>query len=325
MTAAALLLALAASLAAGASWQRLALAREARRPLARGRFVDAPGVRLRVAASGEARPGPVVVLDCGIAGPTSASWAWVQRGVAAFAPVVSYDRAGLGLSGPGALPRDGRTLARELRAALAAAGQAPPFVLVGHSFGGLLARLFADEFPGDVAGVVLVDSSHPRQARRAGLRLWHELMHAALRLAPWAAHAGLMRALAALAPLPTRRLPEPERSEQLGHYARPSHWRGACREFDAWRPLTNAQVESCGRLGDRPLVVLTAGLSARHYPGWAERQAELAGLSSDAVHRVAAGADHALLVLDEVQSQAVVEAVRDVVAAVRGRRPLARS
>lgn len=71
--------------------------------------------------------------------------------------------------------------------------------------------------------------------------------------------------------------------------------------------------------------MLTAGLSARHYPGWAERQAELAGLSSDAVHRVAAGADHALLVLDEVQSQAVVEAVRDVVAAVRGRRPLARS
>ncbi len=216
-------------------------------------------------------------------------------------------------------------MARELRAALAAAGHEPPFVLVGHSFGGLLARLFTDAFPDEVAGVVLVDSSHPRQAVRAGLRLWHELMHAALRLAPWAAHAGLMRAIAALAPLPIRRLPGPERSEQLGHYARASHWRGACREFDAWRPLTNPQVESCGGLGDRPLLVLTAGLAARHYPGWAERQAELAGLSSDAVHRVVPGADHALLVLDEVQSRAVVEAVREVVTAVRERRRLARS
>lgn len=284
--------------------------------------MDAGGFRLWLVASGAEKPGPTVLLECGIAGPTSASWGWVQRGVEAFAPVVSYDRAGLGRSDPAPLPRDGRSMVRELRAALAGAGHDGPFVLVGHSFGGLLARLFADAYPGDVAGVVLVDSSHPRQAARGGLRLWHVCMQGAVGLARWAAHVGLLRALARVAPLPLRHLPEPERSEQRGHYARASHWQGVAREFDAWSPHTTPQVEACASLGARPLVVLTAGLSARHYPGWSACQADLAGLSSDAVHRVVPGADHARVVLDREQSRAVVAAIRDVLVAVRAGRPL---
>lgn len=316
-------LALALAVAAGAAWQRAALAREARRPLARGALVDAGGHRLRVAAAGAGQPGPAVVLECGIAGPTSASWAWVLRGVAEFAPVVACDRAGLGLSDEGPLPRDGRTIARELRAALERAGVAGPYVLVGHSFGGLVARVFTDAFPAEVAGVVLVDSSHPEQMRRRRLRLWRDGVRAMLRAAPLAAGTGLLRALVALFPVPAKRLPEPERSEQLAFLSGARHWRGVAREFDAWGPLTSPQAAACGSLGSRPLVVLTAGESARHYPGWAGFQADLARLSAGAVHRVVPGADHALLVVDEAQSRAVVEAIRDVVLAVRGRRPLA--
>jgi len=318
------LLVLAALLAAGAAWQRLELARAARAPLARGRMADAGGFRLRIAESGAAHAGPTVLLECGIAGPTSASWAWVQRGVAEFAPVVSYDRAGLGRSDEGPLPRDGRAMARELRAALAGAGIPGPFVFTGHSFGGLVARFFVDEFPADVAGVVLVESSHPRQMDAAGLRLWHDGVRVLLALSPLLTGIGLVRAIVRVAPLPAMRLPEPERSEQLGHQSSARHWRGVAREFDAWLPRTAPQAAACGTFGSRPLVVLTAGGSAAHYPGWAACQADLVRLSDDAVHRVVPGADHALMITDPRQSRAVVDAIRDVAAAVRERRPLAK-
>ena len=287
-------------------------------------MVDAGGFRLRVVASGASHPGPAVVLECGIAGPTSASWAWVQRGVAEFAPVVSYDRAGLGLSDEGPLPRDGRAIARELRATLANAGIPGPFVFVGHSFGGLVARLFTREFSDDVAGLVLAESSHPRQMEQAGLRLWHDGVRVLLRCAPLLTGLGLVRAIVRLAPLPATRLPEPERSEQLGHQSSARHWRGVEREFDSWLASTAPQAAACGTLGSRPLVVLTAGGSATHDPGWAGYQADLAGLSSDSERRLVPGGDHALLVTDPRQSRAVVDAIRDVVAAVRERRPLAR-
>lgn len=285
--------------------------------------MDAGGLRLRIVPAGGSRPGPAVLLECGIGGPTSASWAWVQRGVEPFAPVVSYDRAGLGRSDEGPLPRDGRAMAGELRAALAAAGIAGPFVFVGHSFGGLLARIYTDLFPADVAGVVLVESSHPRQMEQAGLRLWHDTVRALLWAAPALTGLGIVRAVVRVAPLPATRLPEPERSEQLAHQSGARHWRGVAREFDAWLARTAPQAGACGTLGARPLVVLTAEGSAKGYPGWAGYQAELARLSTDGVHRVVPGADHALLVTDRAQSLAIVEAIRDVVNAVRERRPLA--
>lgn len=310
-----------ALLGAGAVWQRVALARTARRPLARGRFADAGGFRLRIVPAGGSHPAPTVLLECGIAGPTSASWAWVQRGVAEFAPVISYDRAGLGLSDAGPTPRDGRAIGRELRVALANAGIPGPFVFVGHSFGGLVARVFTDEFPGDVAGLVLVESSHPRQMEQTALRLWHDGVLVLLRLAPLLTGLGLVRAVVSVAPLPAMRLPEPERSEQLGHQSSARHWRGVAREFDAWLARTAPQAAACGTFGSRPLVVLTAAGSAAHYPGWAGYQAELAKLAAGGEHRVVPGADHALLVTDPEQSRAVVEAIRDVVAAVRARRP----
>lgn len=321
----ALLLSLAGLLiavAALAAWHRFSLAKELRRPLASGRMVDAGGFQLRMVSEGESQPGPTVVLECGIAGPTSASWAWVRRAVQQFAPVVSYDRAGLGASEPGSLPRDGRTIARELRTALANAGVAPPYVFVGHSFGGLVARIFTAEFPDDVVGVVLVDSTHPHQLRRAGISHWYDSVHALLRLAPIASELGLVRAIVRLTQIPPKHLPEPERAEHFGYLSGARHWRGVAREFGSWRTLTAAQAAACESLGSRPLVVLTAGLSLQQWPGWPGFQAEIARLSSDAEQRVFPAADHALLVVNEIQSRVVVQAVLDVVTAVRERRPL---
>ena len=120
-------------------------------------LIDVGGYRLFLRCEGEGAP--AVVLDAGLGDCTSnGAWQSVESRVAAFTRVCSYDRAGLGRSDPGPAPRTGGRIVEELRALLNAAGIAPPYVLVGHSFGGATMRLFAAHHPGEVAGLVLVDA-----------------------------------------------------------------------------------------------------------------------------------------------------------------------
>jgi pimeloyl-ACP methyl ester carboxylesterase len=119
-----------------------------------GERVAAGGHRLRMKVLGEG--GPAVVLESHGIAPAEA-WALVQPQVAAFSRVVSYDHAGFWGSEPGPRPRDARHVAAELHTALHNAGVAPPYVLVGHSFGGPYIRVFAGQYPEEVAGLVLVD------------------------------------------------------------------------------------------------------------------------------------------------------------------------
>lgn len=126
-------------------------------PIEGNRTVDIGGCHLHMLVAG--RGGPVVVLESGL-GDTISSWEKVQPEVAKFARVVAYDRAGLGRSDPALTePRTTAQIARELRTALHKAKLPPPYVLVGHSMGGFHVRLFAHQFPKEVAGLVLVDPS----------------------------------------------------------------------------------------------------------------------------------------------------------------------
>jgi pimeloyl-ACP methyl ester carboxylesterase len=118
--------------------------------------VDAGGHHLHMLIAGKGNP--TVVLEAGL-GDTMESWAKVQPEVAAFTQVVAYDRAGLGQSEPGLKPRTARQIANELHTALRNLGLAPPYVLVGHSAGGLYIRVFASMYPKEVAGMVFVDST----------------------------------------------------------------------------------------------------------------------------------------------------------------------
>lgn len=123
-------------------------------------YVDAGGHTLRMDISGHG--GPVVVFEAGggpAAGGPLESWERVQPAVSRFTMTVSYDRAGIGFSPAGPRPRDARQVARELHAALQNAHVAPPYVLVGHSFGGPLIRVFAGMYPDEVRGLVLVDAT----------------------------------------------------------------------------------------------------------------------------------------------------------------------
>jgi pimeloyl-ACP methyl ester carboxylesterase len=123
-----------------------------------GRLIDLGGWRLHLNCSGQANPARgVVILEAG-AGDFSVDWSLVQPLVAAFARVCSYDRAGAGWSDLGPRPRTMHQQVWELHSLLDKAGEKPPFVLVGHSYGGWLVRLFAETYPGDVSGLVLVES-----------------------------------------------------------------------------------------------------------------------------------------------------------------------
>jgi pimeloyl-ACP methyl ester carboxylesterase len=312
----------AAALALGlAVWQEIAsrLDRAALQP--GGRSVDVQGHRVHVVLEGDSTRGPTVVLECGIGGATAASWGSVRPLAAKFARVFSYDRAGLGASDPGPLPRDGIRLAGELHDALHASGAPQPYVLVGHSYGGLIARLFVDRYPGEVAGLVLIESSHPSQfgaLRASSVRRITRLV----RLLPWCARLGWVRAALAFIHIDADFLPARERAEQRAYLASPDHWRGVVDELVEWNRRTNPEVRATGDLGSRPVVVLTASESARHFGAWQQRQHEIAMLSTDSAHHIVAGATHGSLIADPRCARYVGIAIREVVDAVRAGRPL---
>jgi pimeloyl-ACP methyl ester carboxylesterase len=109
---------------------------------------------------------PTVVFEADLDQYGSLSWVPVQESIGELTRACSYDRAGILWSEPGPLPRDGETIARELSTVLDAAGEEGPYILVGHAFGGAYIRIFAGEYPDDVCGMVLIESSHPEMLTR---------------------------------------------------------------------------------------------------------------------------------------------------------------
>lgn len=123
-----------------------------------GRLIDIGGWRLHLNCIGPARAsGPTVILESGL-GDFSVEWSLVQPRVARFARVCAYDRAGDGWSELGPFPRTLRQIVYELHTLLQKADERPPYIMVGHSYGGWLVQLYASTYPADIAGVVLVES-----------------------------------------------------------------------------------------------------------------------------------------------------------------------
>jgi pimeloyl-ACP methyl ester carboxylesterase len=145
--------------AVGATWQHVTseLGRSATPPP--GEMIDVGGRELHLLVSGDGR-GPTIVLEAAMFG-FSSQWAWVQQELESTHTVVAYDRPGLGWSDPDPHGVDPDSVADDLHTALRRQGLQEPWVLVGHSTGGLMVRTFADRYPDEVAGVVLVDATHP--------------------------------------------------------------------------------------------------------------------------------------------------------------------
>jgi len=292
----------------GALYQALASRRDRREFPHPGRLVEVEGCILHLQVAGHGLPS--VVLESGLGG-LSTAWGWVQPEAAKFCSVASYDRAGLGWSGPDSTPKTATQAARRLRALLQKAGVLPPFVLVGHSMGGLLVRVFAGLFPDEVAGMVLLDAVHPDQhLRSAAINLHMRTGFRFLRAVPLLARLGYVRLTGLFGAwgegLPARQAAESE--------AFLSTYRHLCTTRDeslAWETICDEVRRTVG-LGDTPLAVLTAGKDV--LPGQPELQAELALLSTDSTHLVVPGADHVTLVTKREHALTVVEAIRQVVA-----------
>jgi pimeloyl-ACP methyl ester carboxylesterase len=277
-----------------------------------GRLLDASGCRLHLQSAGSGSP--TVVLEAGLGGMSSA-WTWVQSETAEFTHVVSYDRAGLGWSESDTTPKTAVLVARRLRDLLQRANTTPPYVLVGHSMGGFFIRVFADLFPEEVAGLVLVDASHPDQQRRSSAIETHMCTgFRMLRGVPLLARIGYIR-LSGFFDSWAEGLPEKQAAEAKAFLSSYGHLKTTRDESLAWDTLC-AEVRSTRGLGDKPLVVVTAGKDV--LPGHPELQAELATLSSNSVHWVVKGADHVTLVTHRQHASSVVEAIQHVVRTWQG-------
>jgi len=238
---------------------------------------------------------PAVILEAPQTG-LSATWWPVQKAVSRFAKVCSYDRAGFGWSEPGPLPRTSERIAFELRSLLAQAGVPPPYVLVGASAGGFPVRIFADRFPAEVAGVVLVDSSDPDAERLGaprnpaqGVQKWEILL-------PLMHQFGALRlGLRLEVPRPPSFSPDAW-DELLYLRERMNSWRALLREGEAWAESAD-QVRKCADLGTRPLLVLSGSrdADAAWRAAWVDGlQAEMAHLSSRGRQVVLSNSGHGI-------------------------------
>jgi len=309
---------LAAAGLAGFMAQRAAARRDERRFPPPGRMVDAGGFRMHLDVRGDDRGGPTVVLEAGL-GSFSPNWHWVQQALTDRLRVVAYDRAGLGWSDASPAPRDAATMAAELHTALHAAGIDGPYVLAGHSFGGLVVRAFAQLYRPETAGLVLVDASHPDQWARWPVPNANRIQVISLRVSAIAARLGLFRIVRAFAAvsagLPGRRVAELD-----AHFALPRTSDVEAAEMRAWESITRPFLHRAAPLGDLPLAVIGVGVQPMGAVTLTALQEELPGLSTNSARRVIAGATHESLIADRVHAEQVATAILAVVDAARGER-----
>jgi pimeloyl-ACP methyl ester carboxylesterase len=187
-------MAVGAVMGAAAAVQQALTVRDRLRYPAPGLLVHVDGRQIHLQVLGAESGGPTVVLEAGM-GSFSPNWCWVQQELAPTVRSVAYDRAGLGWSRRSRRPRDAQTIAVELRDALREAGIEPPYVLAGHSFGGLPVRAFAALYPELTAGLILVDASHPDQWVRWPTPYAARILEVSQRVLGWLGWFGLLRAL----------------------------------------------------------------------------------------------------------------------------------
>jgi pimeloyl-ACP methyl ester carboxylesterase len=274
----------------GAGYESLAEAADVRANLPPGQMVDVGGYRLHLNCTGTGSP--TVVIDAGW-GDWSAAWSsWVQPQVARTTRVCTYDRAGMGYSEPGPLPRTAEHFAQELHTVLQQARIAGPYVLVGHSAGGLTARVFAHEYAADVAGVVLIDSMSPRHATSAAPATPPQTdpPSAGDWLLTLPARIGVLRMLAG--PLDLKAGVSPEVADAYIAFS------VTPRSLQTWldegrgMPDSLAQAGAVTSFGAVPVIVLSRGLDQDR--DWQAMQAELLQLSSDSQQLIAARSGHSI-------------------------------
>jgi pimeloyl-ACP methyl ester carboxylesterase len=268
-------------------------------------MVDIGGYRLHLNCTGSGSP--TVVIDAG-AGDWSASWGWVQPEVAKTTRICTYDRAGMGWSEPSPYPRTAREFAKELHTLLVNANEPGPYVLVGHSMGGNTVRVYAHDYPQEVAGLVLVDAQKmpaedaapPAPAPVPGRFSLPSLL----------ARTGLVRLLAGPLGL-DQDMPETYQDAYLAYTVAPRSVQAVVDETlgmaeGGW------QARAVTTLGDLPIIVLSRGQDQS--ADWTASQASFLQLSTRSEQLFAENSGH---VIQIDQPEAVVGAILKMVEQVR--------
>ncbi|MFL6210575.1 MAG: alpha/beta hydrolase [Pyrinomonadaceae bacterium] len=296
-----------------------------------GQSVDIGGRSLNLYCSGAGSP--TVILDAG-AGEPGYAWAHIQPELAKFTRACWYDRAGEGWSDPGPFPRTSAANARDLHELLQRAGVPQPYVLVGHSYGGLNARVYDGLYPNEVAGMILVDAAHEDEPKRAPqFMLGHTLPRYLWRplhlVSQVALRVGLVRLLTSTTPLPAD--PAQRTRAQIIAALRQQPKAVATLADYVTAPESYAEAHAADGLGDRPLIVLTRGKSpspsgdpemdrqsAAYEQVWMhELQPQLARLSTRGRQVIVGESGHQI---PEETPSVIVEAVREVVLLARANR-----
>jgi pimeloyl-ACP methyl ester carboxylesterase len=296
------------ALVSGASYQQILLASERRANPMPGQLIDVGGYRMHIYCAGQGSP--PVILDSG-QGDSYISWRKVQPEIAKFVSVCSYDRAGLGYSEPSPRPRTSRVFAEELHELLNAAGVAPPYILVGHSFGGFNVRLFASRYRSETAGMVLVDSGHPDQPKRMPqqVRMNAELVRQG-KLLQFTEPIGIPRLLGDCGDSAAIRAAECTFNDM----------RESVTELEMVEESAS-EVGAAGDLGDMALIVISHDTNQLHpdlpeeldrtrNQVWAQMQEELSHLSTQGTLVIAKGSGHDI---QNDRPDVVVQAVHNVV------------
>ena len=282
---------------------------------------------------------PTVVFDAGLGGDT-ASWDSVQAAVAQHTRACAYDRAGLGFSDPATRPSTSANTVDDLQRLLSAAGIKPPYILVGHSAGGLNMRLFAYGHAAEVAGMVLVDPSHedaePRERAavdQATKTKWEQSDADQLEKKSQCVAAAESHRLVRGGALYRQCIPEPEPhwSDAMNRVASrrnatPSYQRATFSELKNFDTASADELRAARHsLGDMPLIVLT---QAPRQPGpgqtqelrdmlnrmWETLHDEIAAESTRGVNRIVPGTGH---FIQWDRPQVVVDAILEVLAQTR--------
>jgi pimeloyl-ACP methyl ester carboxylesterase len=309
-----ILMILVGLLVTGAVYQAVATRRDKHRFPPPGQLVDVGGHHLHLNVKGEAKGSPTIILEAGMAS-ISSNWGWVQRELAKTTRVVAYDRASLGWSDVGEKPLDAAKSARELHKALEQAGIQAPYVLAGHSYGGLVVRMFTDLYPDEVVGIVLVDSSHPDQWVHIPASKGGQTVAIGNRVTAFIARFGVMR-LFHLEESFIKGLPEREYAEMRAYLSTPDGWRAGADGLIAWRDLSQQQVNAAHSLGNLPLFVLSVTEQDRYADVLTNLQAELPKLSTNSKHVTVEGATHYTLVSMQNYAVVVSDAISEVINAV---------